>query len=45
MVKYIQTSPIIISIENKDILQKLNKSYELRSDYSYSRTEIDVQNI
>jgi predicted transcriptional regulator len=45
IVSYIQTSPIIITIANKDMLQRLNKSYELRADYSYTRTEVDVQSL
>lgn len=45
IVSYIQTSPIVIVIDDKVTIKKLNKGYEMRADYSFSRSGIDVQAI
>jgi predicted transcriptional regulator len=45
IVSYIQTSPIVIVIDDKTTIKKLNKGYEMRADYTFSRSGIDVQDV
>lgn len=45
IVSYVQTSPIVIVIDDKATIRKLNKGYEMRADYSFSRSDIDVQTV